>query len=523
MNQEATVPHMIHSVAYGSASKRANQKITDISDLIYDSYKKYNSLSTSTIEKLRFKHRIKVVQNLEENAIKNVIRSVQSNSFVNFYLTGEEIHEFYALVKESILRQQFYGQHIKGLNLSGDNDTTPLYENIKIDFDSFKGFFAALSSWSSANNMERLALRVFKFADDNNDNLINFLEFLILMVLLTKSDIESRLKLFFCMHQIPLPKDSQLYLEDDSPEDGQTPTNPLVSSKVVLEIGTEANEELNFFEINDEIAAEASESIVNYSEFEHCSNMSSTSSAELVTYDYPKMPLFEILPPSLSKSASPGQSPMYFFNRRMDSREDGKSDSPSDSKKLPTLNLTQFYQLWSTLYDLFDNEECRLGQTIKKFGLHLLDIAETAAKEINFEAVVQCPPVDLSIIKQQPKSDLKSEQKSELLADSSAVAGAAAATPSSFNLDATSTDSFEMVSNQNEQKLQAASQTSVLINELDVQHAITIHYTHFKASLLIEEPLSSFFEKVYETDELFNRYRNNQQNERTANSFSSKE
>ena len=507
---------MIHSVAYGSASKRANQKITDISDLIYDSYKKYNSLSTSTIEKLRFKHRIKVVQNLEENAIKNVIRSVQSNSFVNFYLTGEEIHEFYTLVKESILRQQFYGQHIKGLNLSGDNDTTPLYENIKIDFDSFKGFFAALSSWSSANNMERLALRVFKFADDNNDNLINFLEFLILMVLLTKSDIESRLKLFFCMHQIPLPKDSQLYLEDDSQEEGQT--NPLVSSKVVLEVGTEANEDLNFFEINDEVAAEASESIVNYSEFEHCSNMSSTSSAELVTYDYPKMPLFEILPPSLSKSASPGQSPMHFFNRRMDSKEDGKSDSPADAKKLPTLNLTQFYQLWSTLYDLFDNEECRLGQTIKKFGLHLLDIAETAAKEINFEAVVRCPAVDLSIIKQQPKSDLKSEQKSELLADSSA------ATPSSSNLDATSTDSFEIVSHQNnEQKLQAANQTSMLINELDVQHAITIHYTHFKASLLIEEPLAGFFEKVYETDELFIRYRNNQQNERTPSSFSSKD
>lgn len=515
---------MIHSVAYGSASKRANQKITDISDLIYDSYKKYNSLSTSTIEKLRFKHRIKVVQNLEENAIKNVIRSVQSNSFVNFYLTGEEIHEFYALVKESILRQQFYGPHIKGLNLGGDNDTTPLYENIKIDFDSFKGFFAALASWSNANNMERLALRAFKFADDNNDNLINFLEFLILMVLLTKSEIDSRLKLFFCMHQIPLPKDSQLYLEDDSQEDGQTPTNPLVSSKVVLEIGTEANEELNFFEINDEIAAEASESIVNYSEFEHCSNMSSTSSAELVTYDYPKIPLFEILPPSLSKSASPGQSPMHFFNRRLDSKEDGKSDSPNESKKLPTLNLTQFYQLWSTLYDLFDNEECRLGQTIKKFGLHLLDIAETAAKEINFETVVRCSAaVEPSIIKEQPKSDLKCEQKSELLADSSAVAGAAATTPSSSNLDATSTDSFEIVSHQQQQQAALANQTSVLINELDVQHAITVHYTHFKASLLMEEPLASFFEKVFETDELFIRYRNNQQNERTASSFSSKD
>lgn len=501
---------MIHSVAYGSASKRANQKITDISDLIYDSYKKYNSLSASTIEKLRFKHRIKVVQNLEENAIKNVVRSVQSNSFVNFHLNSEEIHEFYTLIKECILRQQFYGQQIKGLNLNDNtNEATPLYENVKIDFETFKSFFSAMSSWSNANNMERLALRVFKFADENNDNLINFLEFLILIVLLTKSDIDSRLKLFFCMHQIPLPKDSQLYLEEDSQDQSETKNNLLASSKVVLEIGTEANEDLNFFEINDEVAtfADTNESIVNYSEFEHCSNMSSTSSAELVTYDYPKTSIYEILPPSLAKSASPGQSPMQFFIRQTDNKED--KNELFENKKLPILNLTQFYQLWSTLYDLFDNEEQRLGHIIKKFGLNLLEIAETAAKEINFETVVR-DSVDLNIIKQQPKTDLKSEQKSELLTDSN--------NPSS-SLDAASTDSFEIVNNSslNEQR-----QLNQLINELDVQHAISIYYSHFKASLLIEEELSNFFEKTYEIDELFIKFRNNQLNDRTT-SLSSKD
>lgn len=503
---------MIHSVAYGSASKRANQKITDISDLIYDSYKKYNSLSASTIEKLRFKHRIKVVQNLEENAIKNVIRSVQSNSFINFHLSSDEIHELYSLVKEGLLRQQYYGQQIKGLNL-GDNDSTPLYESIKIDFESFKPFFQHMSTWSTANNMERLALRAFKFADENNDNLINFIEFLILIILLTKSDIDSRLKLFFCMHQMPLPKDSQLYLDEDSQDDPtQSKANLLNSSKLVLEVGTEANEDLNFFEINnDELAAEANESIVNYSEFEHCSNMSSTSSAELVTYDYPKTSIYDILPPSLAKS-SPGQSPMHYFNRRMDSKEDkSPNDSTNDKKSLPTLNLTQFYQLWSTLYDLFDNEEYRLGQTIKKFGLNLLEIAETAAKEINYEPIIR-DPAELNVIKNQPRPDLKCELlKSELSSE----------TPtSSTNIDATSTDSFEIVNNQNDPYTK--TNPNSLMHELDVQHAITIHYSHFKASLFVEEQLSNFFEKTSEMDELFIKFRNNQQFERTI-SFSSKD
>lgn len=217
-------------------------------------------------------------------------------------MNTDEIHEFYSLVKEGLLRQHYYGQ-IKGFSLTDNNDSTPLYENIKIDFELFKNFFQNMCSWSSTNNMERLALRVFKFADENNDNLINFLEFLIVMILLNKSDVDSRLKLFFCIHQMLLPKDNNMHL-DDSQDESNSKTNSL-NNKIVLEVGQEANEDLNFYELNEELAAEANELISN-SEFEHCSNMSTTSSAELVTCDFPKTSIYEILPPSLSKSASPG-------------------------------------------------------------------------------------------------------------------------------------------------------------------------------------------------------------------------
>lgn len=198
---------------------------------------------------------------------------------------------------------------------------------------------------------------------------------------------------------------------------------------------------------------------------------------------------------------------MHFFNRRMDSKDD---KNELIEKKVLTLNLTQFYQLWSTLYDLFDNEEFRLGQIIKKFGLNLLEIAETAAKEINFETELRNPN-DLPVIKNQPKPDLNI--KTELISHDNTDQ-----TQSNLNLDATSTDSFEIVNN-NEQYKSNANQN--LINELDVQHAILITYPHFKASLLIEEQLSNFFEKTYEFDELFIKFRNNL-HERTT-SFSSRD
>lgn len=76
INPEAKVPHMVHSFSYGSASKRASQQTSEIKELIHESYTKYKFITANQIEKLRLKHRMKVVQNLEDNSIKNVIRYV---------------------------------------------------------------------------------------------------------------------------------------------------------------------------------------------------------------------------------------------------------------------------------------------------------------------------------------------------------------------------------------------------------------------------------------------------------------
>lgn len=95
-----------------------------------------------TIERLRLKHRIRVVQNLEDAMTKNVIRSVQSCSFVSSLLTTPDIQTLYAIVREELLRQQYWGT---SSNMTVEN-SLPSYEAFKIDFEQFKSYFSQCKS-----------------------------------------------------------------------------------------------------------------------------------------------------------------------------------------------------------------------------------------------------------------------------------------------------------------------------------------------------------------------------------------
>lgn len=58
-----------------------------VQTLIYEAYSRYGSLTIGWIERLRLKHRLKVVQSLEDGIEKNVIRSV----IVDKYMKIEEL------------------------------------------------------------------------------------------------------------------------------------------------------------------------------------------------------------------------------------------------------------------------------------------------------------------------------------------------------------------------------------------------------------------------------------------------
>lgn len=203
-NANSTLPSMVHRNAYFPANiKNSTKKKVDISELIYESYSKYGFISSSMIERLRLKHRLRVVQNLEETAMKSTVRSVLSDSFITSSFSPEELQELFTVMKEEQLSQQYWGRGSIVTCQEKYDPTLPFYELYRLDFEQFKRFFSLLSPWGHGQKYEYLALRIYKIMDENQDNLINFRELVQAFALMCRADINERVKLIYVAHLVP--------------------------------------------------------------------------------------------------------------------------------------------------------------------------------------------------------------------------------------------------------------------------------------------------------------------------------
>lgn len=71
------------------------QVSVEVSELIYNSYSKFGSISNEKIEKMRLNERLRVVQGLEDTARRSVIRSLVSDTAFG----TKELEELYLLFK----------------------------------------------------------------------------------------------------------------------------------------------------------------------------------------------------------------------------------------------------------------------------------------------------------------------------------------------------------------------------------------------------------------------------------------
>ncbi|KAK3913686.1 TBC1 domain family member 9 [Frankliniella fusca] len=141
-----------------------SKKSISIQQLLREAYSKFGDLTASTMEKLRFKHRVRVVHQLEEGEEKNVVRSVVGD---NFFST-QELHDLLSFVRDELLSQPIIGERY-------DPALLP-YENFQIDFDLFKIIFMGISPWGKGVQSESLAARLFQLFDANGDSYLNFRE-----------------------------------------------------------------------------------------------------------------------------------------------------------------------------------------------------------------------------------------------------------------------------------------------------------------------------------------------------------
>jgi len=220
------------SIGSSDASTSLGSKVdkewsVDIVDLIYDSYSQFgDKITNEDISKLRLKHRLSVVQALEDGTMKNVLRSVNTHSL----FTGKELELLFAVFKDEYLSVCYWRTNQPPTDVFDKYDPCkPYYEQYKVDFDQFKVLYSALCPWIGYHHSETLALRVFRLLDANCDNMVNFREFVWFLSIVCRADMPERLKLIYRLHQPPALLESEV-ADADTPSSRSDTTDSAVEA-----------------------------------------------------------------------------------------------------------------------------------------------------------------------------------------------------------------------------------------------------------------------------------------------------
>lgn len=239
-NRDSTMPNIIHTNMLCTNGVKKEPSV-DVSELIDESYRNFGHLNNPDIDKLRLKYRLQVVQNIEDSTKKNVLRSVASHTLFK----GKELEDLFILFKEEYLTSCYWRTSQQPVDTADKFDPSrPYYEIYKVDFDQFKTMFLSLVPWATGSQGHVLALRAFRYLDENGDNMINFKEFVFLLGIICHGDLTHKLKLLYQCHQPPA------LLPNDELDGSEIPTSPKSES---TESAVEATD---FFDSGDTLQDE---------------------------------------------------------------------------------------------------------------------------------------------------------------------------------------------------------------------------------------------------------------------------
>lgn len=299
------------------------KRTVSIQVLVYEAYRKYGFLTTGQIERLRLKHRLRVVQDLEDTCERNVIRCVIGDG----YFTQPELQELLGLVREEIISQK---KHIPDKN----DPTLQPYEAYKVDFDYFKILFAALSPWGKGETAESLAARIFSLMDCNRDGYLNFRELAAAIGITSTAEAAQRLKLLYTIHLPPL-----LCMSD-------------IESPKKHESGAEIASEATDFFSSVEKSVESSVELL-----EESSPMTPMSAGFQWQKNFDSQGSMDNSITSQSSNLDQASSSNWEAKSLTNLRALVQSkDSKTNLKLVPRMSQPHFITLWKTVFDIFQTE-----------------------------------------------------------------------------------------------------------------------------------------------------------------------
>ncbi|XP_072470785.1 TBC1 domain family member 8 isoform X1 [Notamacropus eugenii] len=231
-NEESPGPPIGNHHAFFSDDQEP-YPVTDIADLIRDSYEKFGDQSVELIEHMRCKHRIRVLQGHEDTTKQNVLRVV----IPEVSILPEDLEELYDLFKREHMISCYWEQTSPAFQHHDPN--RPYAEQYLIDAQQFTNLYKLVSPWTCGAHTEILAERTFRLLDENMDHLIAFKGFAICLDIMYNGEMNEKIKLLYRLHLPPA------LTEND--KDSQSPLkNPLLSTSRPLVFGKSNGDAIDY-------------------------------------------------------------------------------------------------------------------------------------------------------------------------------------------------------------------------------------------------------------------------------------
>ncbi|ESO10999.1 hypothetical protein HELRODRAFT_190267 [Helobdella robusta] len=357
------------------SSDNGDDRPLDVSALIYQAYSKFGQITNEEINKLRLKHRIKVVQSLEDSSMKNVLSSISNETSFS--------HDIF---------DKF-------------DPRKPFYEQYTLPFEQFRTLFLALLPWGCGSLGDVLALRSFRLVDEKQDGLVNFRGFVHVLGPIMSSDIFEKLSFIYRLHLPPALLDDecadltrqiqqwmlwnisyrvQTRRRKNSSTAAEATAAAAASAAAMMTSTSPPRSHTIFFSLdidnyNDDSASTASSSITTASNaaaaITTTTNAASTAASTSAT----------------AASTSTTAADVSVKPHSKERNADGTISCKNRSKQLPNMRQDQFIQLCKTMYGMFLNapNEQSLYHSIATVASLLLQIGEAGKKIRKLKAANQ--------------------------------------------------------------------------------------------------------------------------------------